>query len=236
MFKALKAHVLEEHATNQYHERKIRKGKRRLKLACIALAALVFFLVVMNGIMGAMIWVLLEENKEAKVEGGGAMMASKEGTVVAVREALESLPLMVAPLLSIAELAEVKTMTVTDYDTGRTMEKYQRTYAIQGAEWHNETYVAFDTTVGDISSSRGRRCESSGPTASSTRPARATSTAPPSKPKATTRRISSRKPRRFGRPTPAPPQTPIVLRSTRSTTRPTTWTPRWTTKCLPRKT
>jgi len=116
MFKALKTHVLEEQATQAYQRKKIHKGKRRLKLACLTVSALAFFLVLMNGIMGAMVWVLLEENKEAHVdEKRHAMLASNQGQVIQTATASVNLPLSAAPAMTIERLGTIERLTVGLY-------------------------------------------------------------------------------------------------------------------------
>ena len=77
-------------------------------------------------------------------------LTHRDGGILATREATQSLPLSVAPLLALGQLEAVKTMVVTDFEDGRPRDKFMRGYAVDGFEWHNATYVKFYTTVGDV--------------------------------------------------------------------------------------
>ena len=76
-------------------------------------------------------------------------LTNRGGAVLATRQATQSLPLDVAPLLSLAQLETVEKVTATNFNDERPQDKFTRGYTVDGFELHNDTYLKFHTTVGD---------------------------------------------------------------------------------------
>ena len=76
-------------------------------------------------------------------------LTTRGGAILATRQAMETLPLEVAPLLSLEELETVKKLMVTDYEDSRPQDKFTRGYTVDSFELHNATFLKFHMTVGD---------------------------------------------------------------------------------------
>merc|ERR1711907_171061 len=97
-----------------------------------------------------LVYTLLQTTKEMHVRHEGsarnnaAVLADSEGSVVAVSEAAENVPLLVAPLLTFRQLDQMKTLGAVDYHTGSVEQ-----YSTVGFSWFSQTHMIFHTIRGD---------------------------------------------------------------------------------------
>jgi len=118
--------------------------KRKTKLfGCVA-AVMGVFLAVSVAANFAVIFSVVDGAMKTTVSTTGFLEVKGSDQIVQTAEAMESIPMLVAPVLPIEKLASVKTLKVRYMDGTTTTEAHM---SIAGVRKHNSTYVEFITTV-----------------------------------------------------------------------------------------
>lgn len=145
-------------------EKQSAQSKRRVKLFGCASITLLSFLLLSVASTSAMMFYLLDVTKETRASDSGVLALKKSNKIVQTAQAKVNLPLVVSPLLTMKQLAEVQFLTVErqvarnatdDYDEDELPDTFVSGLEVVGFQWFNKLEVIFETRQGMVVISNG---------------------------------------------------------------------------------
>ena len=176
LYAVIKGEVTSEHLKEAALENKAEKSKRRVRLLGCVTGALVLLVGVLLGGNTVLMYTLLEATKETRTganhtltvagsgdpvrvasvdshHDAGRLIDTASDAIIATAPALERVPMVIAPLLSIEMLNQVTTIVVRRdipaEESGDIASNFQEAFKVRKFRVYHALYMEFDTVSGD---------------------------------------------------------------------------------------